>query len=333
MSGNKTQKARARRTSIAVMMTSVAVGFGLVLLPRGVAYQLFLGETVVTLIGYVAIGAGITSFIYLYLIGEISPKWLDHIFAPTGVEASFGHAVDQSGTSSLRSTHTEMSEGLAELRAELSELKKGHIKANFGDSREFLEALGPTIVDDVATRVGDKIVESLSASVRVREVRTAFAVGNQRLDAEVRGLSKRSAVNLAIGSGITCLAAVLILALVWGQEANAGTTWQEMIHFYVPRLGAVVFVEVFGFFFLKQYRATLGEMRACQREQIDLIVRYAALETAWASEESSAKSLIAGKLVDRSSDRVAEVAKEAGVDPNKLVDLLIAFGKAVGKKD
>lgn len=333
MSENETRRARARRTSIAVMMTSVALGFGLVLMPRTVTYQLSLDEMAVTLIGYVAIGSGITSFIYLYLIGEISPKWLDHIFAPSGVEASFAHAADQPGTISLRSTHTEMREGLAQLRAELSELKKGHVKANAGDSSELLEALGPTIVDDVATRVGDKILESLSASVRVRDVRSAFAVGNQRLETEVRDLSKRSAVNLAIGSGITCLAAALILALVWGQEANAGTTWQEMIHFYVPRLGAVIFVEVFGFFFLKQYRATLGEMRTCQREQIELIVRYAALETAWASEESSAKSLIAGKLVDRSSDRVAEVAKETGVDPNKLVDLLIAFGKAAGKKD
>lgn len=321
-----------RRLSIALMLATSATGAALTFVPdfRDILFGIHYYRQG-AVFGLALIGGALTGFVFLYLRGEINPRWLDATFAPTSKPFIRPLGSEVTSAQTLYEIE-ELKAGLFQTSEDLKDLKQNQFKAVVGDREALLDSLQPNLVARVVAELGENLTESLSESARVREVRMAFKTGQAQLEQEVMGLSRRSAVNLAIGSGITCVAASLLLYLIWGQDKEIGT-WQGMVHFYVPRITAIIFVEVFGFFFLRLYRETLAEMRSCQREQINLILKYAAIETAWASSEEAAKSDIAGKLVanDVHSTRAAAVdlSGSNGVDPNKLVELLSTFAKTL----
>jgi hypothetical protein len=99
----------------------------------------------------------------------------------------------------------------------------------------------------------------------------------RRLLGEVRSLGRRAAINLAIGSGTTAVAVVILGYVAFTAPASV-PNWQERLLPFVLRLSVAVFAQVFAFFFLRLYRSNLQEIKYFQNELTNIEARVLALE-------------------------------------------------------
>ena len=101
----------------------------------------------------------------------------------------------------------------------------------------------------------------------------------QRLMDEVKSLTKRGNVNLAIGSATSLMAAAILLLLVTRDHSSL-TEMTAMLSYYLPRISVAIFIEIFAFFFLRLYKNGLSEIMYYQNELTSLETKMLALEIA-----------------------------------------------------
>jgi hypothetical protein len=272
--------------------------------------------------GGVGAVASVSFVMYRYLTG-------------TGPLPSFGPSVTitQSTSSAAdRDLLLKFADALELLKREIDEVRESQVQAVAGDREMLVEAMRPTLVEDVARSVEQQLAETVAEARRVQFIRENLVSNLARLRSETASLGRRAALNLTIGAVTTLIAASVLFYLVVAQEKQFDSV-PIMLNYYIPRLSLVVFIEVFAFFFLRLYRATLMEIRVCQRETTDFALNISAIETAWASEEPSSKGRVAEAIVNgraalgKSADR-----EPVSVDPKVITDLLTQFAKVLNAK-
>jgi len=171
-------------------------------------------------------------------------------------------------------------------------------------------------------------------AVRVAEIRASFETSHQRLKSELASLSRRSNLNLVIGVVTSSLAVALLAYMVLG-IAEPFKSITDLLSHYIPRVTVVLFIEVFSFFFLRLYRATLAEIRLYQQDITALALRQVALETVWSAADANARATLAKELVASTIAVSAEgkAARDIAIDPDLVTDLLQKFAKVVLKKE
>lgn len=107
--------------------------------------------------------------------------------------------------------------------------------------------------------------------------------------------------------------------MVWTRP-EAFTDPVKLASHYVPWLTLVIFIEVFAFFFLRLYRATLVETRAYQDQLTDISLHQVAVEVAWLSLEANAKSALAKDILAGLGKRSAPLTT-SDVDPKTVLEL------------
>ncbi len=133
------------------------------------------------------------------------------------------------------------------------------------------------IADDVIELATVRLEENLSRSRSLDHAREAFETSIYRLKREVDRLVKSSAYNLAIGgtislSGISALTYFLVF-----EQSTQASTLDFVVH-YAPRLGLVILIEAFSFFFLNLYRSSQAEIKYTQNELTNIEQKFAAFE-------------------------------------------------------
>jgi hypothetical protein len=137
-----------------------------------------------------------------------------------------------------------------------------------GLSPETRDNVIAAIVDEASRKIGDDFqselqkryaaaAESIARASRVRATADRML---GRLQTEVRALMRRGNLNLVLGT-LTTGAAAAILAYVALTAKLGGGDWRGYMPTYLMRLSVVVFIEIFAFFFLRLYRASLADIK------------------------------------------------------------------------
>jgi hypothetical protein len=156
-----------------------------------------------------------------------------------------------------------------------------------------------------------------------------FSATSLRLRREIYALSRRGNLNLTIGVVTTGFALGLLAYMIF-DESTAPGTFSEALSLYLPRITTVTFIEVFAFFFLKLYRASLIEIKFYQNELTCLASLQIALAASHTCPDPDALRTVLDRLARRNPN--AHAVDPFSPTPNLPEDdRLKAFGELLGK--
>jgi hypothetical protein len=207
------------------------------------------------------------------------------------------------------------------INTEISELKIGNLELelksiteklsnleNHGNAnpteltQEKLTELQQLIKSNLINETTEDLMEELKVKVESKinsdnflySIQKGFSNTLERLRGEVTTLNFRSNLNLALGIAITGVGIYLLYRFIFTGNLKHDDTLSFILNF-VPKLSLVIFIEVFAFFFLSLYKASLAEIKYYQNEMTKIETKYIALVTA---------------LELKSADITAEILKE-----------------------
>jgi hypothetical protein len=215
------------------------------------------------------------------------------------------------------------------LSAEIEEVRRLAVETATGINREDLVAsLLPALEASLVDSLLEKNLAASAEKGRRERIRETFSQSEKRLWSEIKSLRLRSQLNLIIGVLTTGVAIWILNALVVSTDRAFDNLTQVAAH-YVPRITLVVFVEVFSFFFLRLYRATLDEIRAYQADVTRLNVLEIATEVAISDESAEGRRGFASVLVNARHQHAGPAADRDTVDVDKISSLIERLGKLI----
>jgi hypothetical protein len=197
----------------------------------------------------------------------------------------------------------------------------GSIDAAF---KKFQDQLLPSVINDLESKFGESSIEEK----RWSSISRVFFEAQRRLLREIDALGRRGNVNLIVGVITTALAIGLLIYLVVGNPQKIDDLPSILVH-YVPRLTLVIFVEVFSFFFLRLYRASLFEIRTYQEDLTRLAIQEVAVTSAWTISDKAARAVLSTSLIATSKAIPAKLEKTS--DSAAMVDLVERLAKVFAK--
>jgi hypothetical protein len=186
------------------------------------------------------------------------------------------------------------------------------------EKNQILVNLKKEILENASENLLSEIEEKYSVEIRkdkyLKELRRQCEQVRARLTKEIDALGRRGNLNLVIGV-VTTIAAVTVLATTV-LSGNHQLTENELMAYYFPRLTLSVFIEIFSFFFLRLYKAGLGEIKYFQNELTNAEFKFIAAEKAVMSGKEDSISQVINELV--STERNFKLGKgESTVDLEK----------------
>jgi hypothetical protein len=244
----------------------------------------------------------------------------------------------------LNPTATSSSQGLnserriRELRAEVARLSSDITALRAAPTPLDNEGAGTgpaASMDDLRASLMKELIPALEARLsrdarakaQIEDIRASFANSYTRLAKAVEELNRRGNLNLVIGV-ITTLSAATILVYM-ALKAPATIVPGEILAHYIPRLSTVIFIEVFSFFFLRLYKATLDDGKFYQIQLLSLGTVDIALQAAMKSGDASVLASTVAQIARGRSDLDpgATPTKPGDLDAKSFADLLEKFGK------
>jgi hypothetical protein len=183
---------------------------------------------------------------------------------------------------------------------------------------EIVSNLKKDILKNASESFLAEIEEKYSTEIRkdkyISDLREQCQQVRIRLLKEIEALGRRGNLNLVIGV-ITTMSAVAVLAMTV-LSGNHTLTSNELMDYYGPRLTVSIFIEIFSFFFLKLYKAGLGEIKYFQNELTNAEMKFIAVEKAVMANKDDAIAQVISELA--STERNFKLGKgESTVDLEK----------------
>jgi hypothetical protein len=240
----------------------------------------------------------------------------------SAVATLFNYLQGQSGEERVSRTYDYGENDRYNLTATIHEMfteQRDFVEKELGSIREAMDTGGASRGVDLSNDEKLKLVTDVSASIQktlnesfLRAVDSKYSeqavrdnerrlllhdveLVRQRLTTEINALRRRANSNLAIGS-ITTFMAMALLAFVALGRTTSFDTGMSMLSYYVPRISFVVFIEVFAYFFLRLYKANLGDIKFYQNELTTVESKALALKSALAEGKSDALTAILKQL-------------------------------------
>lgn len=189
---------------------------------------------------------------------------------------SFGKYTDSEiSNQSLRSE-------IQDLRFELLKLrKKSGESADYENiSKTINNAIDSTITEDfIKSKIDSFYSERAISEAKRKDILEEFDNLSYRINGELTRLRKSANLNLVIGSITTICAIVALGYEVFKTDLNFSDTTKVLAH-YIPRVSLIIFVEIFAFFFLKLYKATLTDIKYFNNEKTNIDFKIISLKTA-----------------------------------------------------
>lgn len=129
----------------------------------------------------------------------------------------------------------------------------------------------------------------------MQQLRQQFQQVSNRLINEIESLGRKANLNLVIGVLTTITAVVMLSAIV--MKSSHQLTNAELVTYYIPRITLSVFIELFSFFFLRLYKASLNEIKYFQNELTTVELKFIAAEKAMMSNNDDVTALVINELV------------------------------------
>ena len=158
-----------------------------------------------------------------------------------------------------------------------------------------LQALRSKITEDLTGEfirsIEARYSTALQMSAVLVQLRSQCEATKARLRDEIYALGRRGNLNLVIGSLTTVFAAGLLAFIVLNTEVRV-ENWTSILPSITLRLSLVVFIEIFSFFFLRLYKASLHEIKYFQNELTNVEAKFIAMETSLAAGNAQAVNAI-----------------------------------------
>jgi hypothetical protein len=188
---------------------------------------------------------------------------------------------------------------LLEIQARLSDLESRSI----GISEDSRDAIVDSLVNDASAKIADAVdseFENRYGSARETLKKTSLLEANvkyntERLNQEIRALLKRGNLNLVLGTLASIFAIIVLVYTAIFTAAYQGRL-SEVLQAYALRLSLVIFIQIFGFFFLRLYQASLSDIKFFQNEITNIQQQWLALKYALVNEDKDAAKAIASIL-------------------------------------
>lgn len=191
---------------------------------------------------------------------------------------------------------------------------------------EKVKSTAARMSEATATQTGSTAGET---DVRLLASRAVFQEARSRLSKRAVDLERRATVNLIIGSSTSVAAVIMLVTFAFTPIGLVEISWQQILSYYLPKFGVVVMLEVFAFFFLRLYKATLADSRLLDGDLDAFALKEVALLTAWsdAAENRLESAKIMLTPADTRSDRSDSVT--APLDPKLIAEMASAIAKVV----
>lgn len=266
--------------------------------------------------GAVLAFGGVINLVLLYLSDRlVMPKFI--------TRWSFFRLLMPEIPSSQNSQRNLQADELAQLAQKVAEVQRAHFTpTNEVAHEEVIEKLVPLVSEGVGDALRKQFASEVEQDKRTDLTRKTFQFAERRLTWELESLRKRANLNLAIGFATT-IAAIGVLLWLLPSEGRPMEDLNAILTYYIPRVTIAIFIEVFAFFFLKMYRATLAEIRLYQADVTRLNLQAVCVELAGQSE---ALRSFAETLVERPSPEKA-VKMDESVDVRAVISLVEKLSK------
>jgi hypothetical protein len=188
---------------------------------------------------------------------------------------------------------------LLEIQNRLSGLESRSI----GISEHSRDVIVDSLVNVASAKIADAVdseLENRYGSAREILKKASLLEANvkyntERLNQEIRALLKRGNLNLVLGTLASIFAiTVLVYTAIFTAAYQGKLT--EILQAYVLRLSLVIFIQIFGFFFLRLYQASLSDIKFFQNEITNIQQQWLALKYALVNEDKDAANAIASIL-------------------------------------
>lgn len=272
-------------------------------------------QTLVKVVGGFLILSGLLVFISDYLTGNIN-------FLRYSTEDAFRVITSQ----------------IEKLREDISNSK---IQINSSD-RIDIEALSNSVREQALQQIPKKVVAELESkfssksleNTQVLLVRNSLSTTSERLKIAIEDLGRKSNTNLLIGIATTIGAAIGLGYTAFETKPGFADV-NQLLAYYIPRVTTVIFIEIFAFFFLKLYRATLQEIKYFQNELTNVELKKVAFEAALIQSPSKPMEEIITQLMktERNPFKISENPKdvENNLSVKDINSVIEVVGKVVGK--
>jgi hypothetical protein len=138
----------------------------------------------------------------------------------------------------------------------------------------------------------------------------------ERLNQEVRALLRRGNLNLVLGT-LTTMFAVIILIYTAVFAVTEQGSLSEILQSYLLRISVVIFIQIFGFFFLRLYRVSLSDIKYFQNEITNIQQRWLALKYALINDDKEIARIIINRLA--TTERNSIIRKgETSIDLERM---------------
>lgn len=171
---------------------------------------------------------------------------------------------------------------IQDLRFELIKLRKksGETAEYENISKTINNAIDSTITEDfIKSKIDSFYSDKAILETKRKDILNEFENLGYRINGELTRLRKSANLNLVIGTLITICAIFALGFEVFNNEIEFSNTTKLLSH-YIPRLSIIVFVEIFAFFFLKLYKATLSDIKYFNNEKTNIDFKIISLKAA-----------------------------------------------------
>lgn len=173
------------------------------------------------------------------------------------------------------------------LKIEILSLKNAENKQDINDNIN--ESINKIISQNLDNT---KFIESLEAKfgnnisyeTRTRRILKDIDSIDTRISREITRLTKSANINLAFGTVVTLFAVSFLGYEILYKEKEYNNLTSLLSH-YIPRVSFVILIEVFAFFFLKIYKATLFDIKYYNNEKTNIDFKIIALKSAIANQD------------------------------------------------
>ncbi|ADR23393.1 hypothetical protein MATR_27570 [Marivirga tractuosa] len=248
------------------------------ILTREVAYEYFDRQFsfIFIIIGAVSLAFGVGFILYRYLQNGSFSKYSNSDIS----------------NQNLRSEIQDLKFELLKLRK-----KSGETTDSENISKTINKAIDSTLTEGfIRTKIDSFYSEKAIAEAKRKDIIDEFEDLGYRIGGELIRLRKSANINLVIGTVVTICAIVALGYEVFYNELDFENTTKVISH-YIPRLSIIVFVEIFAFFFLKLYKATLSDIKYFNNEKTNIDFKIISLKAALNTSNDQIIQLMLQELI------------------------------------
>lgn len=247
----------------------------------------------------------VAPLLMLYLRGSLSLPFIDRVLTTQGSDDSPSTRDD----GAFAQVIDELQSQVRELRRSQALRSKTGGDLTEADKIELLASIRQEFAAVLIAENEKQKSEAVAQQLDLVHIRKAIDSAMNRLVSELGALTRRGNLNLVIGTLTTLVAIGLLIYMVQGHTADL-TTMPTLLSYYIPRISTVVFVELFGFFFLRLYKAGLGELKYYQNELTTLATFSIAVDLTVRDSATNAYGDFAMALLACDRNRAVSVANK-----------------------